>query len=321
MSNIDLKAYTRQAKELESAIYMQKKLMKEHEGLIDSQTPQKPVRKELSILRPVEQKPNYMQYTQKKEYKKELFLGIVWIALCITFISLFFVSDGFSKVFCIFMCLISGGVGYNSLTDAFNTISDNKEREKFGQTNYENAMETYNKHMEEYMDLVNSEKQKYENDCNAYEISLSKHNGNKNTIGQKHSEVLASLESALKQVYEKNIIFPKYRNFVAITAINEYLESGRCSTLEGADGAYNLYEMELRQNIVIGQLSNIISNLEQIRNNQFSLYEELKKSNEKIDDIIYELKVLQEDTKLNLYFNYVTALAETSPKITHGIVY
>ena len=128
-----------------------------------------------------------------------------------------------------------------------------------------------------------------------------------------------SLEKALDQLYAENVIFPKYRNFVAISAINEYLQSGRCDKLEGPDGAYNLYEMELRQNIIIAQLSSIIDNLEQIKNNQFSLYQELQAANQTIEAILYETYKLNETAKLTAYFAGVTALAEVSPKYYHCI--
>ncbi|MBR4711255.1 MAG: hypothetical protein IKP10_04430 [Clostridia bacterium] len=80
--------------------------------------------------------------------------------------------------------------------------------------------------------------------------------------------------------YAKDVIYPKYRALPALTSIYEYLSSGRCSTLTGADGAYNLYETETRQNIIIGQLSAVIENLEQIRTNQYVLYQEMRRINE-----------------------------------------
>ena len=103
---------------------------------------------------------------------------------------------------------------------------------------------------------------------------------------------------------------------VAVTTINEYLESGRCFELECPNGAYNLYETELRQNIIIGQLSTIISSLEQIRNNQFSLYQELVKANTTVNDILYEVQGVKENTRLTAYFAGVTALIEASPKVS-----
>ncbi|MBS7297721.1 MAG: hypothetical protein KIG65_01410, partial [Eubacteriales bacterium] len=64
----------------------------------------------------------------------------------------------------------------------------------------------------------------------------------------------------LDNYYQCNIIFPKYRNFIAISSIYEYFSSGRCSQLEGREGAYNIFENEIRQNIIINNLNYIINN-------------------------------------------------------------
>ena len=47
----------------------------------------------------------------------------------------------------------------------------------------------------------------------------------------------------LNNYYDKNIIYPKYRDLVALCMIYEYLVSGRCLTLEGRNGAYNKYDI------------------------------------------------------------------------------
>lgn len=112
--------------------------------------------------------------------------------------------------------------------------------------------------------------------------------------------VRVALSGALEKLYAENIIYPKYRNMVAVTTIYEYLESGRCNRLEGPDGAYNLYEMELRQNIIIGQLSVIASNLERIKENQFMLYNEIVEANYHAN---YVLSNIRDDVMLNAYQN------------------
>lgn len=101
--------------------------------------------------------------------------------------------------------------------------------------------------------------------------------------------VREALSGALGKLYAENIIYPKYRNMVAVTMIYEYLESGRCSQLEGPDGAYNLYEMELRQNIIIGQLSSIMDNLERIKENQFTLYNEIVEANGNTSSLLSDI--------------------------------
>ena len=43
-------------------------------------------------------------------------------------------------------------------------------------------------------------------------------------------------------------VFPKYLDIVAVSKIYEYLVTGRCTQLTGTNGAYRLYETELRAN-------------------------------------------------------------------------
>lgn len=309
MSNIDLKEYTRRAKELETALYTQKRLMEEHNAVIEIQKPKKPINKKDNLRIPT--KPNYSNYVVEKQDQSENSMW-AWGGLIGGFL-LLFINPVLGVI-----GIIIGGVMLASIM-GLNGISNSQQNA--ANQSYNNAMDAYNSEMKRYEKISAEATEEYEKEMDKYSVVIDEYKAKTSVVTEKHDSALASLETALEKLYNENVIFPKYRNMVAITTINEYLESGRCYTLEGPDGAYNLYEMELRQNIVIGQLSNIVSNLEQIRNNQFSLYEELKKSNEKVDDIIYELKVLQADTKLNAYFNYVTAVAETSPKITHGIVY
>ncbi len=87
---------------------------------------------------------------------------------------------------------------------------------------------------------------------------------------------LAEAKKKLQEYYDLDIIFGKYRGLVPVSMMYEYLASSRCSSLEGPDGAYNLYEAEIRQNIIIVQLQTIISQLESIKQNQYCLYQQLK---------------------------------------------
>ncbi len=90
----------------------------------------------------------------------------------------------------------------------------------------------------------------------------------------------------LDSMYNLGIIFPKYRNFVMVNTIYEYLQTGRCTTLDGASGAYNKLEEEMRLNMIIWQLDRVINNLESIRQNQFNLYCAINESNNRMNGII-----------------------------------
>jgi|GEM_PF-3050012 len=116
------------------------------------------------------------------------------------------------------------------------------------------------------------------------EINTNNSISNKNVVAAREKLValqdeLFSEKSDMKvniwNLYNARVIFEKYQNFVAVSSFYEYIASSRCNTLEGPNGAYNLYESEMRQNIIIGQLSTIIENLEQIKENQYCLYSEM----------------------------------------------
>ena len=89
-------------------------------------------------------------------------------------------------------------------------------------------------------------------------------------------DIVKNLEeeyNCLNEILSVGIIYPKYNELVAWTTMYEYFATGRVTELEGTDGAYNLYESESRANTIIGQLDVVISRLEQIKNNQYMLYQ------------------------------------------------
>ena len=82
-----------------------------------------------------------------------------------------------------------------------------------------------------------------------------------------------AVQQTLNKYYSLNIIFPKYRGLVPVASFYEYLASGRCDGLTEVHGAYNKYEEELRQNLIIAKLDTVIQQLESIKGNQFMLYQ------------------------------------------------
>ena len=295
MSEFDLKAYTTRAKELEAAIYTQKNLMSSHQKVINDKRPVSPEMK--TIVAP--QKPKLKEVDRADIVSYIIFIALPFLVAIVGF--------ALSNMFW-------GVVG--TLVGVFFTIgflgiaSDNKKAEKENKK----LEEDYEKELEKYKKDYADSDAVYRKELDKYNIAIADHKQYHCETMGKHNTALSSLETALEELYSENVIFPKYRNLVAITTINEYLLSGRCEQLEGPDGAYNLYEMELRQNIVISKLSSIVNNLEQIKGNQFFLYQEIQKSNSTINAILTETHQINENSKLMAYFAGVTALAEISPK-------
>lgn len=134
-----------------------------------------------------------------------------------------------------------------------------------------------------------------------YNMAITTETENKNKLinssANRIQSAINETDAEIMQLYSENIIYPKYRNLVAISSIYEYLDSGRCEQLEGADGAYNIYEMEIRLDRIITKLDVIIVNLEQIRNNQFYLYSAINELKTKID--VVTNAIIENTNKLN----------------------
>lgn len=128
---------------------------------------------------------------------------------------------------------------------------------------------------------------------------------------QKSIEQLEETKSLLKQYYNEGFLYPKYRSVVPVATIYEYLDSGRCFTLYGHEGAYNLYENELRMNMILEKLDDIIYRLDDISSSQRVLAQLLKESNRKIDSLKVSLKNIETSTELTQYYSQISA-ANTS---------
>lgn len=98
-------------------------------------------------------------------------------------------------------------------------------------------------------------------------------------------ELLKKFFECRNEMYAYDIVFGKYRNVVALSTFYEYLMAGRCTTLEGATGAYNLYEDQVRADMIIGQLNQVIEKLDQIKNTQYMIYSELQTVNKHLDHL------------------------------------
>ena len=92
---------------------------------------------------------------------------------------------------------------------------------------------------------------------------------------QKCKQQLADMVQLRAKLRGMHVIHPKYLDFPAVTTILEYLEVGRCTQLTGEFGAYNLYESELRSNIILSKLDQILASMDQIRKNQYKAYQML----------------------------------------------
>lgn len=185
---------------------------------------------------------------------------------------------------------------------------------------YQKKLDEYNLNVEnykkEYADYqLKLEENKKQNE-REYQDALAIADRNYEIATEQYQKLCNTLEktkSNLESLYNTGIIFPKYRNFVAVCSMYEYFGSGRVDSLEGANGAYNLYESELRQNMIINSLEKISTNLEIIKSNQYILYTELKENNEKINSTIREIS-----NSIKLSLNSIKRIEDMSVSIAEN---
>ena len=121
------------------------------------------------------------------------------------------------------------------------------------------------------------------------------------------------------EIDNRLIIYPKYRNIVPITMFIEYLDSRRCSELEGPEGAYNIYENEARLNVIITKLDMVIERLDSIRENQYYLYETMSEINKKSDVIHRELLKISDNTQMTAFYSEITASNTSALAMIEGL--
>lgn len=124
-----------------------------------------------------------------------------------------------------------------------------------------------------------------QNEEDAYQQALRRVEYFDQLVAQQEKK-LEDTRRLLREAYDKGLLYGKYRNFVAVCSICEYLESGRCSELGGPDGAYNLFEQEIRMNLIITQLGSILSKLDRIQANQAMLYDAISTGNRLTSQLI-----------------------------------
>lgn len=76
---------------------------------------------------------------------------------------------------------------------------------------------------------------------------------------------------ALHKYYSVRIIYEKYQGLIPVSTMLDYLKSGRVNRLTGQNGAYNLFEQELRQNMIIQKPDDLISVNTALLNSQYAL--------------------------------------------------
>ena len=151
-------------------------------------------------------------------------------------------------------------------------------RGKMAQIHYEEELKKYKQELKEYDDKLRSDKDRVEKEL-----------VRKSVLTTNLSVLFSQREKSstnLSKIYSRNIIYHKYRYFSAVCSFYEYLCSGRCYTLDGTDGAYNMFEKEISINRIIKSLDLILANLQAIRQNQYVLYSAVQDTSRRVRAIV-----------------------------------
>lgn len=294
MNSQELLEYVRRVKDLEISVYEAKQINDKFPESYVAQMPKRPAEPRYlsGMIPPPPQEPDEQNTG-----------GAAAACFIVALVFLFFGINSLSAL----NFLIAG----LATIVAVGILIDGKRRQEREEEEYQAKLQEYENNLGQYqlrLSEIESENQKrrdmYEKQLVAYSEEDADYESRGKAVMHELFDAKWNLEEALISLYEEGIIYSKYRNLVAVSTIYEYLASGRCDQLEGPNGAYNLYEMELRQNIVIGQLSTITEHLEQIKENQYTLYYEIQNANRNSESM---LSSIGDDVKFSAYQNAATA--------------
>lgn len=167
-------------------------------------------------------------------------------------------------------------------------IAKNQDREKI----YQEQLAQYEKELEnDKKRLVQEEIRKVALDAEIKQVQAQR----------------ISSKEILGRFYSQNIVFPKYRNMVMVCSLYEYICAGRCNSLEGHEGAYNILETEIRLERIVTQLDKVISMLDGIHQTQYVIYTAIQEANRKLGTLKGEMNQMVMQFQQAQEANYLMA--------------
>ncbi|MBE5777716.1 MAG: hypothetical protein E7331_00090 [Clostridiales bacterium] len=127
----------------------------------------------------------------------------------------------------------------------------------------------------------------YEQSCQAFLRAQTIYEQSINALNvriDEQQENISRLHQLLEKLYSKNIIYPSFREIIAVNQIREYLDMGICDTLEGSTGAYSQYMQDVRISRVCTSIIEMKKQLtEAIHSSQNLLLSEMRSTNERLE--------------------------------------
>lgn len=214
--------------------------------------------------------------------------------------------------------LIMSGVTFLGLLGM--SVSINKQAKKYdAYLAQKNAYDEYKRQKEEGLTTLKTAfnlacNQAMQKASEAYETFTTERNRIIENEIEKLEKLIHESEELQRALNMQNILHPKYRTLIAANTLLEYIETGRCTELAGPHGAYNLYESELRQNLIIMKIDVVIRKLDELKATMYRCCAAIEKVGKQMDRIHDELRTLnatavctQQLTALSLTYAAATA--------------
>lgn len=129
-------------------------------------------------------------------------------------------------------------------------------------------------------------------------------------------KALIAAKNNLMQIYSENVLPQKYRTLTAVATLYEYLETGRCNTIQGHGGIYDTYEVEKIHLAQLQQMVQMNETLSRIEDNQRYICQELRQANRTLSSINASLSEIEKtnaeiakNTAISAVANQQTAAA------------
>ena len=136
-----------------------------------------------------------------------------------------------------------------------------------------------------------------------------------NRLREDFFERKENLKKKLEEFYNNGPIYPSYRNMIAVTQLYEYIASGIAPGLEGPDGAYSQYMLDVRTERIRGSINQlqlaVVEGFQMVGSAQYIIMEELKSSNHLLRNIEYGLDSMHSDLNKHMTEIYNETSATT----------
>lgn len=228
----------------------------------------------------------------------------------------------------VFLYPLFFGVPAFVITFIFVIDTNRREKELYNTklTNYRVDCENINKQNEQ----INEENKHIEEENQRFKIANQEIQRKKEYIQGQIDELdkaYNETKSTLTRYYNLDIIYSKYRTMTVVAQFLEYLYSGRCDTLTGANGAYNKLEDDIKFGIITTQLNTIINKLDVIIHNQELICNVLSECDEKTENFCNNVvsalnNITNSADSINTKFdnlNYIELANLTNTKILKDI--